>query len=320
MTTAQTLLSFHGVGKVHVRNAGSSDIWRWVGNVSAAMIKQMLDQQTQENFYRSGGGTQFKLSRIKQVMLELTFLNFNTPNLVLAAVGASSSVVSGTVANELAVAAPGSVVRLASPPSAITTVAGVGAVVTGSIAATTLTVSAVTSGTVLVGQTIAGTGVTAGTTIVAAGTGTGGVGTYTVSASQTAASTTITATGPTYAAGTDYVMTPGGIALPDTSTIPPAVGSPLAANIKVSYSNAAHDIIQAATHASTALEVYIDGLNEANSDSAVLCDFWRVDFPSASDISLLGNKLGELKFAAEVLFDEAHYGSGVSGFYRLRKV
>ena len=67
------------------------------------------------------------------------------------------------------------------------------AVVTGSITATTLTVSAVTSGTLYVGQTISGTGVTAGTTITALVSGTGGTGTYTVSASQTVSSTTITA-------------------------------------------------------------------------------------------------------------------------------
>lgn len=67
------------------------------------------------------------------------------------------------------------------------------AVVTGSIAGTTLTVSAVTSGTLAIGQTISGTGVTAGTKITALGTGTGGTGTYTVSTSQTASSTTITA-------------------------------------------------------------------------------------------------------------------------------
>ena len=67
------------------------------------------------------------------------------------------------------------------------------AVVTGSIATTTLTVTAVTSGTLFVGATLSGTGVTAGTTITSLGTGTGGVGTYTVSASQTVASTAITA-------------------------------------------------------------------------------------------------------------------------------
>jgi len=65
------------------------------------------------------------------------------------------------------------------------------AIVTGSISGTTLTVSAVTSGTLRLGQTIEGTGITDGTIITAFGTGTGGAGTYTVSASQTVSSTTV---------------------------------------------------------------------------------------------------------------------------------
>lgn len=67
------------------------------------------------------------------------------------------------------------------------------AAVTGSITGTVMTVTAVTSGTLEVGQQISGTGVTAGTTITGFGTGSGGTGTYTVSTSQTVVSTTITA-------------------------------------------------------------------------------------------------------------------------------
>ena len=70
------------------------------------------------------------------------------------------------------------------------------AVVTGDIASTTLTVSAVTSGTLAIGMLLSGTGVTANTSITAFGTGTGGTGTYTVSTSQTVASTTITGKAP----------------------------------------------------------------------------------------------------------------------------
>ena len=80
-----------------------------------------------------------------------------------------------------------------------------GAVVTASISATTMTVSAVTSGQLEVGQVISGAGVTSGTTITALGTGTGGTGTYTVSVSQTTTSTTITATG-VYKLGTTNVL------------------------------------------------------------------------------------------------------------------
>jgi hypothetical protein len=65
--------------------------------------------------------------------------------------------------------------------------AAVGAVVTATIAGTVLTVSAVTSGVLHVGQTIQGAGVTLGTIITALGTGTGGVGTYTLSVASTVA-------------------------------------------------------------------------------------------------------------------------------------
>ena len=69
------------------------------------------------------------------------------------------------------------------------------AVFTGSIATTTLTVTAVTSGIIYPGMVISGTGVTANTRIVSQATGTAGsTGTYVVDTSQTVSSTTITGT------------------------------------------------------------------------------------------------------------------------------
>ena len=63
-----------------------------------------------------------------------------------------------------------------------------GARFTATIAGTTLTVSAVATGTIYVGQTIQGAGVTAGTVVTALGTGTGGTGTYTISVASTVGS------------------------------------------------------------------------------------------------------------------------------------
>lgn len=63
---------------------------------------------------------------------------------------------------------------------------------TASIATTTLTVSAVASGTIKLGMEITGTGVAAGTRITNFGTGTGGIGTYTVNNSQVVVSTAMT--------------------------------------------------------------------------------------------------------------------------------
>jgi len=76
------------------------------------------------------------------------------------------------------------------------------AIVTGTISGTELTVSAVTSGSLAVGQTLSGSGVTAGTKITAFGTGKGGTGKYTITPSQTVSSpTTITADSISFYAG-----------------------------------------------------------------------------------------------------------------------
>jgi hypothetical protein len=64
---------------------------------------------------------------------------------------------------------------------------------TGSITGNVLTVTAVTSGALAVGQTLAGGGVLAGTVITTLGTGTGGTGTYNLATSQTVASIALTA-------------------------------------------------------------------------------------------------------------------------------
>jgi hypothetical protein len=73
-----------------------------------------------------------------------------------------------------------------SPPQA--------AAFTAAIAGTTMTVSAVASGTLGVGDVVVGATV-AGTVITALGTGTGGTGTYTVSPTQTFSSGALTALG-----------------------------------------------------------------------------------------------------------------------------
>ena len=62
------------------------------------------------------------------------------------------------------------------------------AVFTGSVSGTTLTVTAITNGTIAAGQSLFGVGVTNETVITALGTGTGGIGTYTINLSQTVAS------------------------------------------------------------------------------------------------------------------------------------
>jgi len=82
-----------------------------------------------------------------------------------------------------------------SAPRATETVFATG---TGSISGTTLTVSAVSSGTLKVGYLLYGPAISFPVRIAALGTGTGGTGTYTVDQAQTAASGTITAALPSF--------------------------------------------------------------------------------------------------------------------------
>lgn len=68
---------------------------------------------------------------------------------------------------------------------------------TGTISGTTLTISAVTSGSLAVNDVISGIGINTETYIVAFGTGTGGAGTYTINTSQVVlVPTAITTPGP----------------------------------------------------------------------------------------------------------------------------
>jgi hypothetical protein len=173
-------------------------------------------------------------------------------------------------------------------------------VVTGAISGTTLTVSAVTSGTLYVGQVIAGSGVTVGTTITALVSGTGGTGTYTVSVSQTAASTTITATGPTYTVGDDFTVVnarmgflaavPGGDLAVNIASAG-AAGLPLLAG----YSKAATSgwAIAAATQPSLRAHILFDGKNQ-ESGADIECEIYEVVLTPDAGFDFLADDWNEV--------------------------
>lgn len=244
MTTTANM-GFIGVGKVHARLAGSTGAFRFLGNVSAATLKQEIDEQREADYTRLGGGSANIVRRIKAVKCEFSLLSFIAANLALAVAGSVTAVATGAVVDEVVKGYLGSLVRLTNPPSAITTVKN-----------------------------------SAGST--------------------------------TYVAGTDYNMSPAGLMIPSGSTIVDA------ADLKVSYTRAAHDRIEAAMTTATVLEVVVEGLNEVDTGAPVITDMWRVSFPPASELALLGDKLGELKFTTELLAD-GNKGSGVSAFFRVQK-
>jgi len=80
---------------------------------------------------------------------------------------------------------------------------------TGSQSGTTLTITAITTGQISVGQILTGTGMASNTVVTGFKTGTGGVGTYNVSTSNSVASTTITASNKVINAGFNISSYPG---------------------------------------------------------------------------------------------------------------
>lgn len=80
---------------------------------------------------------------------------------------------------------------------------------TGSVSGTTLTVTNVASGNIVVGMTLYGQGVAAGTTITGEVTGTGGKGTYTISTSQTVTSEGLFGAGPAPVISGDVILGKG---------------------------------------------------------------------------------------------------------------
>jgi len=243
--TQSVNLSYIGVGKIHGRVAGSAAAMRFLGNASAAMLKQDVEEIREPDYTRLGGGTLQIVRRLKAVKLDLTLMSWIAANYALAVAGTATAVPSATITDEIVKGYKGGLVRLATPPGAITTVKN-----------------------------------SAGST--------------------------------TYAAGTDYTMSPAGLMIPLASAIVDA------ADLKVTYTNLPHDRIEAATTTSTTMEICVEGLNEVDSGAPCITDMWRVSMPPASELALLGDKLGELKFSAELLADTTK-GVGASAFFRSQK-
>jgi hypothetical protein len=119
--------------------------------------------------------------------------------MTVTAVGSGSVVVGTTISGTGVVSGTTVTVQLTGTAGGIGTY---GVSIPQTVASTTvsgtygiLTVTAVGSGTLSIGNVLSGSGVTAGTFITSLGTGAGGTGTYNVSATQTATSTTVTVAG-----------------------------------------------------------------------------------------------------------------------------
>lgn len=123
---ARQTYAYLGAGKVKMREVGAAEPLIFVGNVSALTFGAQLDSKTLRDFTQPGGGVYAKVDRTSEVTVNMTVHDLDAKNLARASGGAASSRAAGTVTSEQVVAYKGGTTPLSVPPSAITTVTGVG--------------------------------------------------------------------------------------------------------------------------------------------------------------------------------------------------
>lgn len=212
--------------------------------------------------------------------LNIELREVNKTSLAIALMGTTADVAQapGTLTNAPVVADLGKWNDLGKGniTGALTVTAGaVAASVTGAIAATTLTVSVVTSGTLSPGQAISGGSMAANTKIVRQLTSTesdgslGKRGTYEVNNSQTFASGAITgaAGSATYVEGQDYIVntTLGWVKAIAGGAI--AAGEPL--KVSGAYGAIAGHDIQGGTQAQVRAKFKLDGVNFVDNSACI---------------------------------------------------
>lgn len=116
----------------------------------------------------------------------------------------------------------------------------------------------------------------------------------------------------TYVAGTDYEVRAGGLFIFATGAITEAQA------LKVDYSYAAYDKVEAMTSSSIVLELHFEGLNEANNGRPVVVDIYKAQLSPTKALSLLGDKFADLQVEAEMLADTGRVGAGISQYFRVK--
>lgn len=121
--------------------------------------------------------------------------------------------------------------------------------------------------------------------------------------------------GTAYTAGTDYLITPGGIDIPESSTIPAPVDA-TTPNIDVTYTNTIQTVVQAMVNSGKEYELLFEGLNEAESDLPVIVHAYRVKFAPAQAINFIGDDFAALELTGTALSDANKVGTGVSQYWK----
>lgn len=188
--TALAALAFFGAGTAD-SNIAADYFGGYINSTSKpdAILYAQYNQSAVYPYLRGGPVSGLTLSQLQGLSGTLAV----TLNGVLRSAASINLATATSFSNAAALITTGFASYDAVTGSGSTIAAGTATSVTGSITGNVLTVSAVSTGALVVGGVLSGTGVTAGTSVVNQLTGTaGGIGTYTVSAIQSVSSTAIT--------------------------------------------------------------------------------------------------------------------------------
>ena len=108
----------------------------------------------------------------------------------------------------------------------------------------------------------------------------------------------------------DYTLTANGLLVVGDGAIS-------ADGVKVSYSKASQEILEALVQAGEEFALFFDGMNEAQSGKAVNITLHRVKFSPLQSLPLIGDEFAEISMEFEVLCDGSITGSGLSQFMRV---
>lgn len=297
----QTYRPTLNAGQVYLKNTAIDGPKIAIGNVSALSLEISEDEKSLTDYTQPGGGQWAALSRVSGINASMTLHDLDPLNLARAIYGDTSAVAAGTATPETHTAYQGGLLRLARP--APTNVVVTFTAPTWTAEKAYLLGDTITDGTAIQECTTAGTsGGTAPTWSTTLG-GTTADGAGALVWTHRGAATAI--------ADSDYEVRPEGILILDGR-----IGD--GSSVTVTYSYAAYSAVEALTAGSGIFELTFGGLNEANSNSPVILDIWRLQISAASNLPFLSDDFASLEVTGKVLMDPTKTGAGISKYFRVQ--
>ena len=288
-------------GQIYLKNTTIAGPKIAVGNVSALSLEISEEEKTLTDYTAPGGGQWAALSRVSGINASMTLHDLDPINLSRAIYGDTSDTVAGSATGETHTAYQGGLIRLAKPaPTSVVVTSDAGAWASA---------TAYTEGDFISD----GTDLQECTT---AGTSAGTEPTWETTTGATTSDGTVTWTNRgafAAVADTDYEVRPEGLMILGG-------GIPDGCPISVAYSYGAYSAIEALTAGSGIYELSFGGLNEANSNSPVILDIWRLQISAASNLGFISDDFASLEVTGTVLMDSTKTGSGISKYFRVQMV